>query len=131
MNATRVESADRLDKIRRLAVSTRLRGETGRGAYIHYARLVLTPDETVELAGVIEILAARVEELERLAGRSTLEPATEQARRQLVELRETMSGIHAPIPAYPPGLGPSAADNCRQLLEQIAYLLGMLTQYFG
>jgi hypothetical protein len=49
----------------------------------------------------------------------------------LADLREAMATIEVPHPAYVPGTGPTAADNCAQVLDMVQHGLEMLEKYLG
>jgi hypothetical protein len=49
----------------------------------------------------------------------------------LSDLRNVMGTLRERSPIYEPGTGPTAADNCRQILEMIEFCLKQLSVYVG
>ena len=49
----------------------------------------------------------------------------------LADLRTAMATIRDNHPAYAPGTGPSAADNCAQVLDMLNHGLTMVRTYLG
>jgi hypothetical protein len=54
-----------------------------------------------------------------------------QARALINELRATLGEIRYRHPAWAPGTGPTAADNCKQLLDLMDHAVDQLAVYVG
>lgn len=54
-----------------------------------------------------------------------------KAHAALAVTREAMAELRVEVPYAPPGEGPSAADNCRQIFEMLDHGLNQLALYIG
>jgi hypothetical protein len=59
------------------------------------------------------------------------EPAIMRVHVALKELRDAMTDVRYAHPAYMPGQGPSAADNCKMLLASIDWYVNQIEIYLG
>ena len=59
------------------------------------------------------------------------DPAIVRAAQVLIDLRDAMAEIQIAHPAYSPGTGPTAADNCKQILDMMDWSVRQIATYLG